>query len=121
MNEEYQKSMALVDSKYKELSGIKKKLEQLESDFNATLDFIKTLDDNKQTCERRLANADKLLGLLGSEGDRWRITVEDLNKEIEKLVGDVFIAAASISYMGPFTVRLFYSNCSLGSLQRKVD
>jgi dynein heavy chain len=42
--------------------------------------------------------------LLGDEGERWKITVEELNKEVEKLCGDVFIAAASISYIGPFTV-----------------
>ena len=60
------------------------------------------------TCERRLINAGKLIGLLGDEGERWLETVEILQKESEKLMGNVFIAAASISYMGPFTVR--YSN-----------
>jgi len=63
------------------------------------------LNNDKVTCERRLINAGKLINLLGDEGERWLITVDGLNKEVEKLIGNVFIAAAQISYMGPFTVR----------------
>lgn len=48
-------------------------------------------------------NAGKLIELLGDEGERWLKTVDLLSKEVEKLVGNVFIAAASISYLGPFT------------------
>ena len=51
-----------------------------------------------------MINAGKLIGLLGSEGERWLVTVDELNKEAEKLIGNVFLAASSISYVGPFTV-----------------
>ena len=51
-------------------------------------------------------NAGKLLGLLSEEGGRWAQTVVVLKKDIEKLVGNVFLAASSISYMGPFTVSI---------------
>lgn len=79
----------------------------MESDFSAIQDYIDQLNNDKITCERRLVNAGKLIGLLGDEGERWLETVDGLNKEVEKLIGNVFIAAASISYMGPFTVNIF--------------
>lgn len=66
------------------------------------------MDADKESCERRLKNAGKLLELLGDEGERWKETVDELYKEEGKLNGNVFIAAASISYIGPFTVSIFY-------------
>ena len=45
-------------------------------------------------CERRLKNAGKLIDLLGDEGERWEKSVGVLMADSEKLVGDVFIAAA---------------------------
>lgn len=79
----------------------------MEADFDHLQKHIKNLNLMKETSERRLVNAGKLINLLGDEGERWSQTVEILNKEVEKLIGNVFIAAASISYMGPFTVLIF--------------
>lgn len=87
-----------------ELFKIQSDIAQMEADYEHIQNYIKQLSDDKVTCERRLTNAGKLIGLLGDEGERWLLTVDVLNKESEMLVGDVFIAAASISYMGPFTV-----------------
>ncbi len=87
-----------------ELYRIQTSIAQMEADFEHIQNYIKQLSEDKVTCERRLTNAGKLIGLLGDEGERWQSTVVELNKEVEKLVGNVFIAAASISYMGPFTV-----------------
>lgn len=65
--------------------------------------YISKLDSDKVKFEKRLVNAQKLQVLLADEGDRWAQKVELMNKEIEKLNGNVFIAASSISYFGPFT------------------
>jgi dynein heavy chain len=62
------------------------------------------LDRDKGLCEKRLENAGKLINLLADEGERWKLTVEVLKVEMEKIVGNVFIAANMISYIGPFTV-----------------
>ena len=92
-----------VAAKKSELNKIKSDIMQMEADFANIQAYIEKLNDDKITCERRLINAGKLIGLLGSEGERWLETVDILNKEEEKLIGNVFLAAASISYMGPFT------------------
>lgn len=51
----------------------------------------------------RLIRAEKLTTLLKDEGERWVVSVADLNVEVKNLTGDVFISAACISYCGPFT------------------
>ncbi|VEL10015.1 unnamed protein product [Protopolystoma xenopodis] len=52
--------------------------------------------------ERMLDRANKLVSGLAGEKVRWEHTVEDLEKQIELLPGDCLIAAASLSYIGPF-------------------
>lgn len=51
----------------------------------------------------RLVRAEKLTSGLESEHGRWKQNVEILDAKIKQLLGDVFIAAACISYYGPFT------------------
>jgi dynein heavy chain, axonemal len=86
-----------------ELGVIKAEIDKMESEYNQLMEYIQQLSDDKIKCERRLTNAGKLIGLLGDEGERWQISVGLMENEIEKLIGNVFIAAASISYIGPFT------------------
>jgi len=86
-----------------ELAVIQGSIAKMEADYNKLMDYIQELSDNKVKCERRLKNAGKLLELLSDEGERWGKTVVILTADSEKLVGDVFLAAAQISYMGPFT------------------
>jgi dynein heavy chain len=63
----------------------------------AELEF--TLDRDKN----RMVRAEKLVVLLADEGVRWKTTVENIQGDIERLVGNVFIACACISYFGAFT------------------
>lgn len=46
--------------------------------------------------------------MTASEAERWARTVDELGVAIINLIGDVFLAAAAISYNGPFTG--FYRN-----------
>jgi dynein heavy chain len=75
----------------------------MEFDYEQLMKYITKLDNDKVKFEKRLNNAKKLLVLLSDEGERWAQKVEIMQKEIDKLVGNVFIAASSISYFGPFT------------------
>jgi len=56
-----------------------------------------------ERCEKRMGRAEKLLVLLADEGVRWKETVERMDIEMEKLVGNVFISCGCISYSGAFT------------------
>lgn len=53
--------------------------------------------------EKRLVAAEKLNVLLADEGVRWKEQIGTIGEEINQLIGDVFLGAATISYLGPFT------------------
>lgn len=61
------------------------------------------LEKTKDETEAKLVRAQKLIALTKDESVRWKETVTLLNTEIENQFGDVFLAAAQISYNGPFT------------------
>ena len=50
-----------------------------------------------------LGRAEELTVGLADEQERWKETVLFLTEEIKLLIGNVFIAGATISYLGPFT------------------
>jgi len=51
----------------------------------------------------RMERAGKLVVLLKDEGVRWKESISTIAGEIERLVGNVFLSCACISYFGPFT------------------
>jgi hypothetical protein len=53
--------------------------------------------------QRRLGRAGKLTSLLGNEMARWQTTADGLGARIDLLPGDALLAAACVSYAGPFT------------------
>lgn len=68
------------------------------------------MQDEKEALEfemdrstKRMERAEKLVVLLADEGVRWGETVEVISGEIERLVGNVFLSCACISYFGAFT------------------
>ena len=63
---------------------------------------IDDLNNEKEKCERRQHNAGKLLELLTDEGKRWEENIKKLSADEVYFVGNVFVAAASLSYLGPF-------------------
>jgi len=103
MTIKYNTSVAEVNAKKEIVRSIKEKLRNMEEDLHETRAFIDKLQNEKEICERRLENAKDLLRLLGDEGERWEQTVIELQKEQVYFKGNVFLAAASLSYMGPFT------------------
>lgn len=50
----------------------------------------------------KLERADKLVGGLGGEFVRWQGSIGTYESMIERLVGDSLVAAAFLSYAGPF-------------------
>ncbi|PCI27672.1 hypothetical protein COB52_04530 [Candidatus Kaiserbacteria bacterium] len=43
-----------------------------------------------------------MVGALGSESVRWQQAIIDLGGKIDVIVGDVLLASAFVSYVGPF-------------------
>lgn len=63
----------------------------------------KELNDQAELTKVRLERAGKLTSALADEGIRWQETAEQIQKDMELLLGDVFISAACIAYYGAFT------------------
>lgn len=53
-------------------------------------------------CARRLDSAQRLVNALGSESERWSQAIIDLGEKIIVITGDVLLASAFVSYVGPF-------------------
>jgi dynein heavy chain len=72
---------------------------------------------------KRMVRAEKLVVLLKDEGIRWKETVETIQGDIERLVGNVFLSCACISYFGGFTGQFregLVSKWVVGCLERAI-
>jgi dynein heavy chain len=55
-----------------------------------------------ERCERKLNLAQRLVGALGSEQEKWAQSIIDLGEYLNVVIGDVLLASAFVSYVGPF-------------------
>jgi len=62
-----------------------------------------TLEEQVDLCEKKLDRAEKLIGGLGGEKDRWNSAADSLAVTYDNLTGDVLIASGSVAYLGAFT------------------
>ena len=102
---EYKIKMAEVKVMEDALEVVKQKLRQLEAEHRKLSDEARQLNDTKDKTIYQLSNAEQLIGLLGEEGERWTQTVSKLKEEEKELIGNIFLSAASTSYIGPFTMK----------------
>jgi len=73
--------------------------------------------------QKRMGRAEKLVVLLADEGVRWKQTVQVIQGDIERLVGNVFLSCACISYFGAFTGQyreLLVNDWVQGCLEREI-
>jgi dynein heavy chain len=103
MNKELDAANATLKEKQDQLAEVKAKVAGLEKTLADTLAEKKQLEDDSATTARRLQVAEKLTGQLAEEQVSWGERVHTFGESIHRLVGDVFIASASVSYYGPFT------------------
>lgn len=62
-------------------------------------------------CGKKLERAEKLIGGLGGEKDRWSAAARSLQDIFENLTGDVLISSGVIAYLGAFTAA-FRKECT---------
>ncbi|EGR31243.1 hypothetical protein IMG5_115030 [Ichthyophthirius multifiliis] len=103
MNNELQKANKELNIKQSELRKVEEKVGKLEKEYNDNKQEKDRLDKDIQTIGDRLIRAEELSTGLADEQIRWKETVGVLGEQIKLLIGDVFIAASSVTYYGPFT------------------
>ena len=94
------------------------KVKELETRLRAVIDEQNRLDNEIQITSVRLSRASVLTEWLKDEHKRWELALEKLSEQITHILGNAFIAAASVSYYGPFTgnyrtklVNMWVSKC----------
>ncbi len=96
--------------KQEQLAVVQKKVDDLETQLRDNIKEKERLDNEIQLTQERLIRAGELTQGLADEQIRWKEKVEELTEDLKKLIGDVFISAASVVYTGPFTGAFRYNN-----------
>lgn len=92
-----------LDAVMKNVAALEEKLATLTQELREADISKKNAEDAVAAGERKLNLAQRLMGALGSENERWADNVIALRKTEKLLMGDVLLASAFISYIGPFT------------------
>ena len=81
-------------------------LQVLLDSFNEAMTTKQNAMDEKAKCERKLGLATRLMNALGAEQERWAQSIIDLGELLKVIIGDVLLASAFVSYVGPFNKKL---------------
>ncbi|KAL8578359.1 Dynein heavy chain 2, axonemal [Nucella lapillus] len=84
------------------LAELEARMDELKKSYEEKLAQKEDLKKKADHMELMMDRARRLVEGLAGERIRWKQTVEDLQKQIGYLPGDCLIAAAFMSYMGPF-------------------
>ena len=84
------------------VADLNAKLKVLLDAFNKAMNEKETAMKEAERCQRKLDLAQRLVGALGSEQERWSQSIIDLTELLKVIIGDVLLAAAFVSYVGPF-------------------
>jgi dynein heavy chain len=95
--------MGALRTKQAALKEVLDKLAALDADLTSKQQRKEQLEMDVRMCTVKLDRAQKLIRGLGGEKTRWSASAERLGTQLDKLVGDVLLAAAQIAYLGPFT------------------
>ena len=105
-----------------ELAKLEAELARLNERYEAAMLDKQQLEEETEIMERRLLAADKLIGGLGSENERWTLELGDLRGQRVRLLGDCLICAPFLAYVGAFSWeyrdRLVYQTWQKGILDR---
>ncbi|EDQ85634.1 uncharacterized protein MONBRDRAFT_38754 [Monosiga brevicollis MX1] len=85
-----------------ELDAKQAELDKVQAKYDAVMKRKQELEDDANTCRRKMASASALIEGLGGEKVRWTEQARQFEEQIQRLVGDVLMMCAFMSYSGPF-------------------
>mmetsp|Transcript_49834 Transcript_49834/g.161193 ORF Transcript_49834/g.161193 Transcript_49834/m.161193 type:complete len:2904 (-) Transcript_49834:280-8991(-) len=100
---------AKLSAKKAELKVVQDKVAALQLQLTRAKSKAEKLEQDADTCQVKLVRAEKLLGGLGSEAKSWETKSQELDKNLQFVVGNIALAAGFIAYAGAFTAE-FRSN-----------
>ncbi|KAK8861127.1 hypothetical protein M9Y10_012822 [Tritrichomonas musculus] len=100
----------LLNESVEKLKKVQAKAKALEDQLQKLKDQLEEQQEEKNKAQaeatsmsEKITRATDLVAGLGDEGERWKIKIADYQQEQTSVVGDVLLAAAFVSYAGPFT------------------
>ncbi|XP_068088806.1 dynein axonemal heavy chain 8 [Hyperolius riggenbachi] len=94
-NSELCKAQAQLDEKQAELN-------KTQARFDAVMSEKMSLQNDAELCKKKMQAASTLIDGLSSERTRWTQQSLEFKSQISRLVGDVLLLTAFLSYCGPF-------------------
>lgn len=101
--EELQRKEKQLTASREKLAAISAKVAQLKNQYDTSIREKETLRKQAEETELKLDRAEKLVNGLSGERTRWEQSIKDYEVDLKNLVGDILLAAAFLSYAGPFT------------------
>eukprot|EP00232_Nephroselmis_pyriformis_P029065 CAMPEP_0182867354 /NCGR_PEP_ID=MMETSP0034_2-20130328/8675_1 /TAXON_ID=156128 /ORGANISM="Nephroselmis pyriformis, Strain CCMP717" /LENGTH=4528 /DNA_ID=CAMNT_0024999703 /DNA_START=83 /DNA_END=13669 /DNA_ORIENTATION=- len=95
------KQAALAKAK-EALAEVLAKVQALKDQYDESTSSKERLQAESDELEIKLERAEKLVTGLAGERTRWEASIERFDKEITSVPGDCMVAAAFLSYAGPF-------------------
>lgn len=95
-----QEEQAVVDERVR---VVKEKVAELNTQLDEAKAKKQAVEDDAQAKQDKLDLAQRLVNGLADENTRWKNNVANLKQEKLSTIGDAILAAAFVSYIGPFT------------------
>ncbi len=96
-------TMLILNAKRAELKEVEDRLATLQAQFKEKTAEKEKLEFQVDLCQKKLERAQKLIGGLGGERERWSAAARTLQETYDNLTGDVLISSGVIAYLGAFT------------------
>lgn len=103
-------TMEILNAKRKELKEVEDRVATLKKQFEEKTREKETLEYQIDQCTKKLKRAEKLIGGLGGEKERWSQAAKTLQEMYDNLTGDILISSGVIAYLGAFT-STFRADC----------
>lgn len=100
--EQLRKKMAILEELEAEFQKLADKLAELENIYNTTIADMSKYKAELDALQVKIERGEKLVSGLAGEKTRWEATLIELDETYEQLIGDCILAAAFMSYCGPF-------------------